>query len=470
MPTHPAPRIFVSHSHKDEDVTQRLVTDLHRAGADVWVDVAGITHGNFVQRIDEALQTCEWMVLVLTPNAVSSHYVKDEVYTALHRVTQGYMRDVIPVLATNCAPGTIPPQWDVLHRYDATHGYDQALAGVLRAVGLAAPVPSTPAAPPAMNSVPPPHMRAPIGAIPPLPQLAQLMPQTGPQTGATPKVRRSWRPSYPWIALLAGVVLGTNLVTRALAHVVSCYPDIFSGCIDSDTPALIFAILVDGSFFLCVGTVAAVVLKAARLKRWEWVVAPSAFTLLLVPTTLIGHISLNLQDPANVFSLSNQFFRDSISRPAILLVATAALVLYFGLFGATSIPLDQPLQATKRIRSRILIELSYLPILIGVCLLLGFFTSLTLGAWWIAIFVATGIVFYQFCWAAAVTLAAQSKRWAWLFATAVPLVLAASLGVVAPFNLYSRNFGLVFVGLFAASLVAVLCFALFGLAPRKQTL
>ncbi|MGH2515392.1 MAG: toll/interleukin-1 receptor domain-containing protein [Ktedonobacterales bacterium] len=129
-------RIFVSHSHKDEEITQRVVEDSHRAGAEVWVDVAGLSHGNFMQHIDEALARCAWMVLVLTPSAIASQYVADEVYSALHRIKQGHMRDVIPILAAPCAPGAIPPQWDVLQRYDATRDYAAAIAGVLRAIGL----------------------------------------------------------------------------------------------------------------------------------------------------------------------------------------------------------------------------------------------------------------------------------------------------------------------------------------------
>jgi hypothetical protein len=35
------PRIFVSYSRHDWDITQRLVADLHQAGAEVWVDVDG---------------------------------------------------------------------------------------------------------------------------------------------------------------------------------------------------------------------------------------------------------------------------------------------------------------------------------------------------------------------------------------------------------------------------------------------
>lgn len=128
--------VFVSHSHKDEDLTQRLVIDLHQAGAEVWVDTAGLDHGNFMQRIDEALARCQWLVLVLTPNAITSEYVKQEVYAALLRVNQGFMRAVIPMLAAPCSPGTIPPQWDALQRYDATQDYAGALSGLMRAMGL----------------------------------------------------------------------------------------------------------------------------------------------------------------------------------------------------------------------------------------------------------------------------------------------------------------------------------------------
>ena len=99
-------------------------------------DVDGIQSGNFMQAIDKALAQCDWMVLVLSPNALASEYVPEETYTALHRVKQGYMKGVIPVLVDACQPGSIPPQWDVPERYDATQDYAAALAGVIRALGL----------------------------------------------------------------------------------------------------------------------------------------------------------------------------------------------------------------------------------------------------------------------------------------------------------------------------------------------
>ena len=132
----PQPRVFVSYSRKDVAFTRRVVEDFHYAGAEVWVDVAGIVHGNFMQAIDEAIERCDWMTLILTPNAIQSQYVRDEVYTALHRVKQGLMRDVIPILAASCPTGSIPPQWDARQRYDATQDYAEAIAGVLHAMGL----------------------------------------------------------------------------------------------------------------------------------------------------------------------------------------------------------------------------------------------------------------------------------------------------------------------------------------------
>jgi hypothetical protein len=41
------PKIFVSHSHKDDAFTSRLVADLRARRAEVWVGDVAIQHGNF---------------------------------------------------------------------------------------------------------------------------------------------------------------------------------------------------------------------------------------------------------------------------------------------------------------------------------------------------------------------------------------------------------------------------------------
>jgi tetratricopeptide (TPR) repeat protein len=133
------PRIFMSYSHQDAAFTQRLVGDLKQAGAEVWYDVIGIDQGDFMQRIDDALRHCDWLVLVLSEAALASPYVQMEVNAGLHRVRQGQMRAVIPMMAAPFPAESMPALWDVLQRYDATADYPAALAGLLRALGLASP-------------------------------------------------------------------------------------------------------------------------------------------------------------------------------------------------------------------------------------------------------------------------------------------------------------------------------------------
>ena len=143
-PTAP-PRIFVSYSSQDRPFAQRLVTDLQQAGTEVWYDVTGIDEGDFIAKINDALRHCEWFVLVLTPHAIASQWVNDEMNAALNRRKQGFIRGVLPLLTAPCAPGSIPPLWDALHRYDATRDYRGALASILRVVqatGQSIPEPS----------------------------------------------------------------------------------------------------------------------------------------------------------------------------------------------------------------------------------------------------------------------------------------------------------------------------------------
>src|SRR6476646_7630994 len=103
-----AVRIFVSHSHVDELVTMKLVADLRTTGADVWVDSTEITSDDFVKRINEGLQGRQWLVLVMTPDALRSRWVQAEVNAALNQVRKGRMLGVIPVMAKPCDDGDIP--------------------------------------------------------------------------------------------------------------------------------------------------------------------------------------------------------------------------------------------------------------------------------------------------------------------------------------------------------------------------
>jgi hypothetical protein len=134
-------RVFVSHHHSPEEnaFTAQLVAALERAGADVWVDTERIPSGDFVRKINEGLSGRQWLVLVMTPDALRSPWVQTEVNAAVNQVNAGHMLGVIPFVAQACDERDIPPLWANLQRYNAILDYQAALSGLLRALGLRAP-------------------------------------------------------------------------------------------------------------------------------------------------------------------------------------------------------------------------------------------------------------------------------------------------------------------------------------------
>jgi WD40 repeat protein len=73
------PKIFISYSRKDEDFARQLATDLDRLGASVWIDVDDIPPGvNWSSAIQQGLDDCDTLVLVMSPDALGSTNVTDE--------------------------------------------------------------------------------------------------------------------------------------------------------------------------------------------------------------------------------------------------------------------------------------------------------------------------------------------------------------------------------------------------------
>lgn len=131
------PRIFVSHSHQDNESVRRLVHDLEDVGARVWVDLQEIQYDSFIQRINEGLAQSDWCIVVLSPHALASQYVIDEVNAAYHLVREKKMQAVIPFVIKPVNPNAIPALWKPLHRYDATtQGYTTAFSQLCSAIGI----------------------------------------------------------------------------------------------------------------------------------------------------------------------------------------------------------------------------------------------------------------------------------------------------------------------------------------------
>jgi formylglycine-generating enzyme required for sulfatase activity len=130
------PRVFVSHSHKDNAFTERLVNDLRQAGANAWMDRDDLGAGNFQQRIDEALANCEWFILILTKDALDSPWVQEEVYAAKRLKNQSKIRNLIFIQAESLGHRELPATWGVFNIFDATQDYASARDRILKEVGL----------------------------------------------------------------------------------------------------------------------------------------------------------------------------------------------------------------------------------------------------------------------------------------------------------------------------------------------
>ena len=81
------PTIFVSHSTTDDAHASRIHHALEAAGIDAWVDHEdGIGPGDrWPQQIQEAANTCDAGLLILTPNSARSAYCEAEWMRVLDR-------------------------------------------------------------------------------------------------------------------------------------------------------------------------------------------------------------------------------------------------------------------------------------------------------------------------------------------------------------------------------------------------
>jgi hypothetical protein len=76
--------IFISYSRRDQEFVTRLASDLDAQVAGVWFDQSTIQLGQkWHAEILEGIRDCRAFILVLSPDAMESRYVREEVNTAL---------------------------------------------------------------------------------------------------------------------------------------------------------------------------------------------------------------------------------------------------------------------------------------------------------------------------------------------------------------------------------------------------
>jgi hypothetical protein len=93
-------RIFLSHSSRDQDAVETIRAQAVAVGVDVYLFSDDLHPGeNTAQKLHDALKQCQAMVVLITPNSVSSPYVNQEI-----GLCRGLGLPIIPLVESGVTP------------------------------------------------------------------------------------------------------------------------------------------------------------------------------------------------------------------------------------------------------------------------------------------------------------------------------------------------------------------------------
>ncbi|MCA9741014.1 MAG: TIR domain-containing protein [Deferribacteres bacterium] len=122
-------KTFISYARADQEFVLKLAQDLRAAGADIWLDQLDIATGaNWVRSIQQALEECTAMIVVLSKASVQSDNVLDEVLFAREE-----SKDIFPVLHKPCKR---PFHLRARQYSDFTQNYDDGMRKLLSAMKI----------------------------------------------------------------------------------------------------------------------------------------------------------------------------------------------------------------------------------------------------------------------------------------------------------------------------------------------
>jgi len=121
-------KIFVSYARSDKEFALSLAKQLTGQGHRVWVDLLALFPGdNWPLEIGKALEDCDAMIVLLSPNSAASEEQRHEIDYAL--VSDQYAGRVIPVFVRP----TKDYPW-ILDKFAAVHANNNP-AGAGRRIG-----------------------------------------------------------------------------------------------------------------------------------------------------------------------------------------------------------------------------------------------------------------------------------------------------------------------------------------------
>ena len=127
--------VFLSHSSADRAFTTNLAEVLGRHGIPVWYSDTNILGAQqWHDQIGAALQRCDWLVVVLTPDAVASTWVKRELIYCLQQ--DRFDDRIAPVLYRSCNYDELSWTLTSLQMIDFRVDFDAGCRELLRIWGV----------------------------------------------------------------------------------------------------------------------------------------------------------------------------------------------------------------------------------------------------------------------------------------------------------------------------------------------
>jgi hypothetical protein len=127
--------VFLSHSSTDHRFTLRLANVLRDHGLPVWYSATEILAAQqWHDQIGDALSRCDWFVVILSPPAVKSEWVRRELLFALN--DRRYKERITPLLYRPCKSEQLSWTLSGFQRVDFTGDFASGCRQLLRSWGI----------------------------------------------------------------------------------------------------------------------------------------------------------------------------------------------------------------------------------------------------------------------------------------------------------------------------------------------
>lgn len=122
--------IFLSHASADRKAADTVAQALRQAGLKVWYSKSHLKGAQqWHDEIGRALKRCDWFLLLLSPPAVKSRWVKLELTYAINQAR--YTERIMPVMLKPCDYEALSWTLGSIQTIDATAGLETAIATLL---------------------------------------------------------------------------------------------------------------------------------------------------------------------------------------------------------------------------------------------------------------------------------------------------------------------------------------------------